>query len=74
MFYTNVALVGNKIHMRYIENGIRKQNDFSFSPELFIKSKKGNFRDLYNNSYKSIEVENVKIAKEKVKSSSSIED
>ena len=74
MFYTNVALVGNKIHMRYIENGIRKQNDFSFSPELFIKSKKGNFRDLYNNSYKSIEVENVKIAKEKVKSSSNIED
>ena len=74
MFYTNVALVGNKIHMRYIENGIRKQNDFSFSPELFIKSKKGNFRDLYHNSYKSIEVENVKIAKEKVKSSSNIED
>ena len=73
MFYTNVALIGNKIHMRYIENGVRKQNDFSFSPELFIQSKRGEYRDLYGNRYKSVEVSNVSEAREKVKAAANIE-
>ena len=73
MFYTNVALVGNKIHMRYIENGVRKQNDFSFCPELFLKSRKGDFKDLYGNSYKSVEMTEVKASREEVKHLSNVE-
>ena len=43
MFYTNVALIGNNVHMRYIEEGVRKQSKFRFSPELFLEHPQGNY-------------------------------
>jgi len=73
MFYTNVSLINNRIHMRYIENGVRKQNDFAFTPELFIPSPKSEFRDLYGKTFRPVEVESAKVAREKVAASRGIE-
>lgn len=69
MFYTNVSLIGNKIYMRYIENGVRKQNDFAFTPELFLPSSGGEFRDLNGNKYKSKQYPSVSDARERIKES-----
>ena len=72
MFYTNVALIGNKIHMRYIENGVRKQNDFAFTPELFVKSSRGDYKDLYGTRYKATEMSSVSEFREQVKAKSGV--
>ena len=72
MFYTNVALIGNKIHMRYIENGVRKQNDFAFTPELFVKSSRGDYKDLYGTRYKATEMSSVSEFREQVKAKAGV--
>ncbi len=67
MFYTNVALIGNNMHMRYVENGVRKQGKFRFSPELFISHPNGDYVDLKGKPYKSKTVKSVYDARQYVK-------
>ena len=46
MFYTNVSLIGEKIHVRYVEKGVKKQNKIKFAPSYFLPRRNGEFRSL----------------------------
>lgn len=70
MFYTNVALIGNNVHMRYIEKNVRKQSKFRFSPELFLENPNGNYVDLKGRKYKGKPFSNVYDVRKYVKDNS----
>ena len=67
-FYTNAVQYGNKILVRGINNGKTVQDRISFSPSLFIKTKKPTeYKSLYGESLEKIEFEDINAAKDWVK-------
>jgi len=48
-FYTNVYAYGNKILVRYYDNGDKRQDEKYFEPSLFVSSTKpAKFKSIYN--------------------------
>ena len=52
-FYTNFCQIGPNLAVRYVENGIRKQDKFKINPRLFVKIDS-------NSDWKSLNEESVK--------------
>ena len=64
-FYTNVSLIGDKIHLRYIDNGVRKQNKIRFQPSFFLPKNGGDYRSLDGQEFIEIACESIAEYKEK---------
>ena len=65
-FYTIVSLIGDKIHLRYIENGVRKQNKIRFQPSFFVPHREGTHVSLTGEKFIEIACESIAEYKEKL--------
>ena len=66
MFYTNVSLIGDKIYLRYLENGVRKQNKIRFQPSFFVPHREGTHVSLTGEKFIEIACESIAEYKEKL--------
>ena len=74
-FYTNIQLVGNTILYRGYEGGEKVAHRDSFSPTLFVSSKKNTkYKTLDGKSVKPIRFESVRDARDFVKRYDDVED
>ena len=74
-FYTNVQLVGNNFLVRGYENGKHFMTRETFSPTLFVSSKKKTkYKTLDGNCVKPIRFESVRDARDFVKRYDDVED
>ena len=74
-FPLNVIQYGNKLLVRSIENGKRRQYELSYKPYLFVKSKKADaeYRTVFGDPADKIQFDSIKSAKEFIKQYEGIE-
>jgi DNA polymerase elongation subunit (family B) len=67
-YYTNVAVHGNHILFRGVNNGRRVKTKVQYSPTLFLQSNKSSeWRSLFNESLESMQFETIREARDFVK-------
>ena len=66
MFYTNVSLIGEKIHVRYVENGTKKQNKIKFAPSYFLPKRNGEFRSLTGEPFAEVPCDSIADYRKKI--------
>ena len=66
MFYTNVSLIGEKIHVRYVENGVKKQNKIKFAPSYYLPKRNGEFRSLTGETFAEVPCDSIADYRKKI--------